>query len=161
MTANLTPRVKTPVIKKLVLPAFLLFITLSSKAQKDYLPEFGKADMKELLMKECEFDKNAAALKLLDYQQSEVIVTGYDVKVEIERRVRIKIFNAKGFDFANITIPYIGRKRVSKIKDISAYVYNLDSAGNIVVRKIEKKQIYRENAEKGVNKIVFTAQYVS
>src|SRR5437868_5065393 len=83
---------------------FCSIISASSFAQNDSLPEFGKADIKELQMKECAFDKNAPAMKLLDLLQSEISVIG-DVRIETERRVRIKIFNEKGFDFASINIP--------------------------------------------------------
>jgi len=142
-------------LQQLFIISFLLSAGATLHAQKDGFPDFGKADMKELLMKECDFDKNAPALKLMDYQEAEVLVD-YDIRIRTERRVRIKIFNEKGFDFASITIPYYGRKRESKIKDISAYVYNLDSSGKVVVRKIEKKQMYREKAESGQHKVVFT-----
>jgi len=142
-------------LQQLFIISFLLSAGATLHAQKDGFPDFGKADMKELLMKECDFDKNAPALKLIDYQEAEVLVD-YDIRIRTERRVRIKIFNEKGFDFASITIPYYGRKRESKIKDISAYVYNLDSSGKVVVRKIEKKQMYREKAESGQHKVVFT-----
>ena len=132
----------------------LAVFTINSFSQSG-LPSFGKADIKELLLKECPFEKGADAMKLLDFQETEIDMDN-SVRTEINRRVRIKIFNKDGFHAANIIIPYIKRNRTSKINDISAYIYNLDSSGNIVTQKLEKKQILREKSEVGINKVAFT-----
>src|SRR6185503_13695023 len=101
------------------------------------------------------FEKGANAMKLVDYQEAEIDIDN-SVRVEVNRRVRIKIFNKDGFNAANIIIPYIKRNRTSKINDISAYIYNIDSSGNIITQKLEKKQILREKAEEGINRVAFT-----
>ena len=133
----------------------LLTVSTINSFSQSGLPSFGKADMNELLLKECPFEKGADAMKLLDYQETEIDMDN-SVRTEINRRVRIKIFNKDGFHAANIIIPYIKRNRTSKINDISAYIYNLDSSGNIVTQKLEKKQILREKSEVGINKVAFT-----
>ena len=66
-------------------------------------------------MKECVFEKGANAMRLLDFQETDITTIGYDIKIHIERRIRIKIFDRDGFDAANITIPYV--RRYKKIKD--------------------------------------------
>jgi hypothetical protein len=143
---------------RIILIIFLICLLpgriFSQKKLKD-MPDFGKPDLNELRMSECAFDKGASAMKLLDYQEKEVIA-GYGLKIKTERRVRIKIFNEKGFDAASITIPYISRIKGTKITDISAYIYSLDSAGKIITRKVEKKQIFRDKADDDVKKIKFT-----
>lgn len=131
------------------------FFTLNSYSQSN-LPAFGKADTKELLLKECAFEKDADAMKLLDVQETEITANGYYLKIELNRRVRIKILNEDGFSAANIIIPYVRRNRTSKINDISAYIYNFDSSGNITTQKLDKKQIFREKSEEGINKVAFT-----
>jgi hypothetical protein len=133
---------------------FLIIFPSYLFSQSDY-PAFGKADKNELLLKECPFEKGANAMKLFDYQETEIKID-YDVKIEIDRRIRIKIFNKEGSHAANVTIPYIKRNRTSKITDISAYIYNLDSTGNIITEKIEKKDILRNRSEDGISKVVFT-----
>ena len=133
---------------------FLTLSTINSFSQSG-LPSFGKADMNELLLKECPFEKGADAMKLLDFQETEIDMDN-SVRTEINRRVRIKIFNKDGVHAANIIIPYIKRNRTSKINDISAYIYNLDSSGNIITQKLEKKQILREKSGEGINKVAFT-----
>jgi len=141
-------------MKKLLLSFLPVLLLIKSYAQQK-MPEFGKPSLEELLMKECEFEKDASAMKLVDYRESEFILD-YTIKIETERRVRIKIFNEKGFNEASIKIPYNGRKRASKITDISAYIYNLDADNKITVQKIEKKQILKDKSNEGVSTVAFT-----
>ncbi len=141
-------------MKRVFIATFLIANLFSCFAQKA-LPSFGKPDLQELTMKECSFEKEAGAMKLIDQQETEITV-GNDLKIEVNRRVRIKIFKQNGFEAANITIPYIRRNKTSKVNDITAYIYNLDSSGNIITQKIEKKQIYREKSEDGFSKVAFT-----
>lgn len=94
-------------------------------------------------------------MKLLDFQETEIDMDN-SVRTEINRRVRIKIFNKDGFHAANVVIPYIRLNRTSRINDISAYIYNLDSSGRIVTQKLEKKQILKEKSEEGLSKVAFT-----
>ena len=138
-----------------------VFILLTTNAiisfSQDESPAFGKANIKELLLKECSFEKEANAMKLLDYQETEIFINGYDLRIQIERRIRIKIFNNEGIDAANITIPYARRGRKSKINDITAYIYNLDSSGkNIITQKLEKNQIFKERSGDVINTVAFT-----
>ena len=133
----------------------LLLKAVSPSFSQTVLP-FGKPDIQELRMKECAFEKDAAVMKLIDYQETEMTIMGVDLKIQIERRVRIKIFNKNGFDAANIIIPYIRRNKKSKITDITAYIYNIDPAGNIITQKLEKNQIFKEKSDEGINTVAFT-----
>jgi hypothetical protein len=136
---------------------FLLTVSLpcSLLYSQEKSVQFGKPDRQELEMKECDFDKSANAMKLLDYQEKEVIAE-YGLKIKTERRVKIKIFNKKGFESANITIPYISRIKGTRITDISAYIHYLDSNGKIVTEKVSKKQIFKDKADDKIKKIKFT-----
>ena len=143
-------------MKKLFVFILLSFTAFISFSQTE-LPAFGKADLKELMMKECSFDKEANAMKLIDYQETEITTSGYDIRIKIERRVRIKIFNKSGVDAANIIIPYMRKSKKSKVNDISAYIYNLDSSGiNIVAQKLQKDEIFKEKVDKGISTVAFT-----
>ncbi|MEI9913296.1 MAG: hypothetical protein WDO71_28830 [Bacteroidota bacterium] len=75
-------------MKRSFLPG-LLFLLFSSAHSQEKLAPFGKPDRQELEMKECAFDKNANAMKLLDYQEKEVIVD-YGLKIKTERRIKLK-----------------------------------------------------------------------
>jgi hypothetical protein len=126
--------------------AALLLLLLNSvvpMTAQDTLPVFGKPRLDELNMKTCSFDPHANALKLLDYQEIEV-VGDYVLKFKTERRVRIKIFNEKGFKYASITIPYNSKNKGIQISDISAYIHYINDAGKIHTEKLDNKQIFRD-----------------
>lgn len=123
------------------------------KDKDSNIPAFGKVEKAELEMKECDFDKNAEAMVMFDKGQLDYIIgTGID----LERHIRIKILNDKGKDRADIHLRYHNWKNDEEIKDISAQVYNLDPSGNIVVTKIDKKQIFEKQINKRYAEKVFT-----
>lgn len=128
------------------------YFALSQKT----LPEFGKIDAKDILLKSCPIDPDAAAMNLFKTQEIELKATDFVSKLTIEKRVRIKIFKEAGYKYASIRIPYFSKKGVSKIKDLSGAVYNLDSAGNVTVQKLEKKDFFKERFEGNVGIINFT-----
>jgi len=104
-------------------------------------------------MKECDFDKNAEAMVLFEKGQTDFIIGR---GIDFERHVRIKILNDKGKDRADVHLRYFNWKNEEEIKDISAQVYNLDNSGNIVVTKIDKKQIFEKQINKRFAEKVFT-----
>jgi len=141
-------------VKKLFLP-IALCTTLCLAGQKNKntpdIPSFGKIDKTELEMKECDFDKKAEAVVLLDDAELDFIDD-----VEMTRRVRIKILSDKGLDRANIHLVYRSEKNEQDIKGLEAQTYNLDAAGNIVVTKVEKSLIYEKKLNKKQKEKVFT-----
>jgi len=136
--------------------SFPLLLSCLNCAAQAQLPEWGKADLKELQLQKCDFDTDAPAMVIFDSEEISFRLDGYNLKTYTERRVRIKIFSEKGFEYANVTVPYLGRRRETRIKDISGITYNLDSLGNIVTSKIEKKQIFRGQLDENVRKLSFT-----
>ena len=135
---------------------FIIFSAVNSFSQAGY-PSFGKADINELLLKECPFEKDADAMKLFDLQETEIFINGVDLRIQSERRIRIKIFNKEGFDAANISIPYLQRSKKSKVVDISAYIYNIDSSGNnIVTQKLDNTLVFKEKSKGGISSVNFT-----
>ncbi|MFI5133561.1 MAG: DUF3857 domain-containing protein [Chitinophagales bacterium] len=136
----------------LILPAFL--VNASLVAQKNQ-PGFGQIDLADLLLKKCPFEPEASAMKLFDIQEVEFEPSEYTSKLITERRVRIKIFNAEGYKYASIRIPYFNKRRTTKFKELSGMIYNLDSSGNVVVQKLEKKDFFKEKAEENVGVINF------
>ena len=135
-----------------------IIISLSIYGQKNKnkdsnIPAFGKVEKADLEMKECDFDKNAEAMVLFDKGELDYILGS---GIDLERHIRIKILNDKGKDKADIHIPYISWLNEEDVKDISAQVYNLDQSGNIVVTKLDKKQIYEKKINKRLAEKVFT-----
>ncbi|HRH49633.1 MAG TPA: DUF3857 domain-containing protein [Panacibacter sp.] len=143
--------------KRPILIVFFLLIVIEINAQS---PKFGQADVAELQMKECPFEKDAAAMFLVNEVTATVTVDSYngDVKIEYEHRVRIKIFNENGYKYASIVIPYFANKRLTRITDIDAVMYQLDESGKPVTKNIDKDEIFKDKAEgkKGYNSIRFT-----
>jgi Domain of Unknown Function with PDB structure (DUF3857)/Transglutaminase-like superfamily len=137
--------------RNVLLPMLLLLTASVAVAQKPpVLPSFGKVDKNELLMKECTFEKNAPAMMIFSKGVSVYVLRmDTDDFVETEYHFRIKIFNKKGFDHANIKIPYPNASNGVSIKNLKAQTYNLDAAGNIAVSKVDKSAIF----DKKINKL--------
>jgi hypothetical protein len=116
----------------------LRFLSEKSSAQSS-LPEFGVYSAEEINMKNCSFDKDAEAVVLLD----EATATGMLNGISIERRLRIKVFDEKAFDRANISIPFISRDEYETIRNIEGAIYDGDrlyylSDKNIFTEKIDE-----------------------
>src|SRR5258705_8816811 len=93
-----------------------LRLMYTSVSAQRTLPEYGKIDVEDLQLKSCGFEHGAGVLKLFDVQEIEFEASDYNSKIRTERRVRVKIFNEKGYKNASIKIPYFSKKRVTKIK---------------------------------------------
>lgn len=132
---------------------FNCFLLTGVYSQPD-LPEFGKIDIADLQMKECPFDKGADAMNLFNYGDAEIYPSSYSYFIRIEHRTRIKIFTQNGVKHATIDIPYINSDRFH-IKDVSAITYNLDGAGNIVIQKIDSKDIFKQKVNDNEKSIRF------
>src|SRR5438270_6028855 len=98
-----------PNMKKLSL-AILLFIftknVIAQKNKKDEgpsIPKFGVVEKADLEMKDCDFDEKAPAVVLIDDGDMDFV---YGNGLGMDRRVRIKILNKDGLDWANVHISY-------------------------------------------------------
>ncbi|HEV7332187.1 MAG TPA: DUF3857 domain-containing protein [Flavisolibacter sp.] len=153
---------KAPVISCLFMRKFLFlavmlccqFIGSAQKNKDPNVPPFGQVSKEDLLLKTCEFDDKAEAMVLLD---DGVLQFVYGSGMELKRRIRIKILNSKGLDWANVHLPYRLITGGSQyISDLEAQTYNLDAAGNVVASKVEKKLIYEKKLNKRYAEKVFT-----
>ena len=145
-------------MKRLLPLSVGILISLSVYSQKNKnkdsnIPAFGNVEKADLEMKECDFDKNAEAMVLFDKGQLDYLLRG---GIDLERHIRIKILSDKGKDRADIHLRYHSWQNDEDIKDISAQVYNLDASGNIVVTKVDKKQIFEKQINKRFAEKVFT-----
>ncbi|MGV3508659.1 MAG: DUF3857 domain-containing protein, partial [Sphingobacteriaceae bacterium] len=75
--------------------------------------------------------------------------------IVLERHKRIKIFNEKAKDEANIRLKFFAAHNYEDIYDLSAQTINLKD-GKPVITKLERKQIFRETIDKNSVAIVFT-----
>lgn len=136
----------------LALVLALCVIAQKNKNKDPNLPAFGTVDKSELEMKQCDFDEKAEAMVLIDDGILEYGGTDLDFK----RRVRIKIFNNKGLDWANVHLQYRSERNEQTISGIEAQTYNLDANGNVVVTKVDKKLVYEKKINKKYSEKVFT-----
>ncbi len=138
-------------MKKIIFVTLLLLATLFTFSQKNkdkYV--FGKVDKAELEMKVCDYDKAAEAMVLFDLGETFCYQDG---RVEFFKHIRIKVFNDKGKNQADIKIPFVPGS--SDLKNLTAQVYNLDEAGNIVVTKVEKDLFLKKSVTKRTSELIF------
>jgi hypothetical protein len=137
---------------------FLLAISLQITAQKGQ-PGFGKVDKADMEMKDCEFDKGADAMVLIDYGNIyyDRGTVGFSTfKTVYERRTRIKILKEKGISQADIEIPYYTRNNEEKISKFNANTYNQDAAGKIVATEVKKNSVYTKKIDGNYSKMIIT-----
>lgn len=146
---------KTFLMKKLSVILFFFTTTILSaqknKNKEAELPAFGQISKAELEMKECDFDNKAEAVVLLDDG-----VLEFTSDLELKRRLRIKILNSKGLEWANVHLRYKSEKNDEDINKLEAQTYNLDASGNIVISKVESKLVYEKKINKKYSEKVFT-----
>ncbi len=145
-------------MKIVLIPLFLLFtVSYTVTAQKNQ-PEFGDINKADLEMKDCDFDKGAEAVKLIDW--GSVKFADYNWRNPTvfssvyERRVRIKILKEKGLSQANIVIQFISYEKYEEITKIDAYTYNVDAEGKIKTTKVDKSSIYKKKINEGSSELI-------
>ncbi|MFT3823486.1 MAG: DUF3857 domain-containing protein [Chitinophagaceae bacterium] len=146
-------------MKKLTFLTLLLLpgMALLAQGRDKEIPAFGKVEKTDLEMKECDIDKEADAMVLVDYGDityQRGVNTTFALKKEI--RQRIKLFRESAFDQANVKITYISDERYEKILDLDAYTYNLDATGKVVAIKVEKKNIFKQKEDADHSSVTFT-----
>ncbi|TWR29671.1 DUF3857 domain-containing protein [Mucilaginibacter pallidiroseus] len=113
---------------------------------------FGKVDIADLELKSCEFEPDANAEVLFD---KGLVYYDHNFSLAMERHKRIKIFNDKGKDNANIRIEYFSGSHVENITGLQAQTISLvDGKPEIV--KLDKKLIYVERVDKLRSAYVFS-----
>jgi hypothetical protein len=131
------------------------FFALSLKAQTGApapkIQLYGKIDTADLLLKQCDFEKDANAEVLFDH----AVVTYKYSTVIMERHKRIKIFNDHGNDEASIRIEFAGVHRDEDIIELQAETINLNNH-TVEYTSVDSKTIYTQNVDKENKVIAFT-----
>lgn len=127
-------------MKKQIFTLFLLLNSLLLFAQNE-IPEYGKIDMSDMLLKDCAFDKDACAYKLLSLGDVNYEMANGNFNIVNYRRVRIKILNNEGLKKAHTTIQFYNSSGYKAVKDITGITYNLDNTGNIITTTMSKDSI--------------------
>jgi uncharacterized protein DUF3857 len=139
-----------------LLAIIVLSLTLQAQRDKD-IPGWGKIDKAELELKDCEFEKGADAMILVnnavvEYQRG----SRYTFAMKKEYRSRIKIFKEAGFKNADIKIRFYSSDSYEKLMDVEAVTYNLDASGKIVETKVDKKSFIRQKFDEKRSTVTFT-----
>ncbi len=142
-------------MRKFPLTVLLSFCFSIIFAQKE-LPKFGDIDKADLELKECEFDKDAEAYKLLATADLHYDILAENFTIITEKRVRIKVLKEKGLDQANIKIRFYSRSNYEDIRGIVGITYNLDNAGNITKTKLEKSSVFIKKINNQISEVSFT-----
>ncbi len=134
-------------MKHICLLLFFCLFSIGLHAQKlKKLPAYGDVDKSDLVMKECGFDKGAAAMVIFDEAESVFRInettSSLSFYEQTLHRVRIKIFNESGFEYANVKVKYPSHDKMISIINFSAQTYNLDASGNVVISKVDKASVY-------------------
>jgi hypothetical protein len=132
--------------------AFLLLFICAGFKVSAQTSIYGEIDTADLKLASCDFDRGANAMVLFDV--GKITYDKYE-SIVMERHKRIKIFNDKGLEQANIRLEYFGARGNESIKNIQAETINLE--GNTIVRTpIDPKLFYTEKIDKQRRAIVFT-----
>lgn len=133
-----------------------IFSAILTNAQKKTLPSFGVADYGELQLKSCSFENDANAMKLLDIQESEYEPSAFGGKIVTKKRVRIKIFNEKGYKHATVRVPYYAGKKSTQVGNLEGFIYALNEEGKISTQKLTEEDFYRQKLNDRVGMVSFT-----
>jgi hypothetical protein len=132
------------------MPAILL--KAQTPAATPTAQPFGKVSIEDLELKACDFEKDANAEVLFD-KGSVYFDAEYNLVFEKHRRV--KIFNEKGKDEADVRIVYSGGDKSEFISNIQAETINLTNGAPEII-KVDKKLIYSKPIDKTLTEVSFS-----
>lgn len=142
-------------MRKLILLFTSLWPVLMAHSQKIISPT-GDVTVADLEMKNCSFEPEAPAMKMLDTKDIHCDLFYYGTKIKTECRIRIKIFSEKGYKYATIRIPYFSKKGAGKIKELNGAIYNLDDKGKITVKKLANWDFFKDHESGNTGIVSFT-----
>jgi hypothetical protein len=127
-------------MKRLISSGVLLAIVSLCAAQTE-TPEFGALTVNEKALTECNFDKEADAVVLID----EGLANHNDeYNLITTRRTRIKILKPNGVKYANVVIHYYSKDDFQYISNIEAWSWSPENGGAEGIKKLPNSSIYRQ-----------------
>jgi len=125
----------TTLCKRIFVFCLCFLPALFSAAQEEPVP-FGQFLLKEMDMKECNFDKSADAVILLNEAEAQ-----YDERFRLitDHRIRIKVLKQKGVRHGDVTIGYDNGE---DIMNIDAVVVTPEANSGIITNTLDEKQIF-------------------
>jgi len=114
---------------------------------------YGKVDIADLELKACDFEKDANAEVL--FEKGNLSYSVDVTSIELDTHRRIKIFNEKGNEYANIHLLYYSGRRLENITGLEAETINLVD-GKEEITKLDKKSFFTKVIDKNLSEISFT-----
>ena len=143
-------------LKQTLLLLIIIFAFCSSVTAQNF--PFGEASADEIAMKSYNKDTSAHALVLNEYGTSRIaMVSDDEIKLVYEYHVKIKIFDAKGFNEGTVEIPIYNNSSgdaYESVDDIKGVTFYTDENGSVQRSDLEAKKIYpvKENKHWGLYK---------
>ncbi len=135
---------------------FALFSTFAiAQTNQTQIPTtqaYGKVDKSDLELTSCDFEKDANAEIL--FCKGSVYVDN-DYNLDYDYHIRIKIFNNKANDEANVKIRYRSINQSEIISGLQAQTINLNN-GVTEITKVDRKQIFTQKVNKAYSDMVFS-----
>ncbi|GLB49066.1 DUF3857 domain-containing protein [Neptunitalea lumnitzerae] len=140
-------------MKKFLVLLILVVISIPLQAQEYKMGEVTKEELQE---EKCSFDEDASAAILYSHRESYIFATSNSVSLITEIYKKIKIYDTEGFDYATEIINlYKSRSVKEQVSKIKAVTYNLEG-DKIVETKLDKDQIFENEASFRYDKTSFT-----
>lgn len=132
---------------KKVLICLALFLSFLNVYPADF--PYGGVSVADLDMKSYSKDTAANAVVLREFGNTH-ISSGEGTPLISEYHVRIKIFNAKGFNQGNIVIPLYksDNDRYEEVSEIRGSTFFFDHDGMMQQTKLDPKKVFYENKDK-------------
>ncbi len=134
-------------LKTLLLFAIFSFSLTNIYSQNSH-PKFGVINQRDLDIEACDFEKEASAIYLFEYGESEIVYYredgGYYVKSKYH--ARIKVLTDEGIKQGDFEFPmYRNSRDHEEFTEIEAITYNQLDDGSVEKTKLKESQIFRED----------------
>lgn len=128
---------------KKLLPAFLIWITLTSAATGQQLSrEYGVVGKDDIGYSGFPGDEDAEAVVLFDEGISYFLRRDYEFDVIFERTTRIKVLKESGVKWAEVEVPFYQENGIyERVYDISGTTWNFEN-GRLTKTEFEPKNVY-------------------
>lgn len=115
--------------------------------------------LKALKMETYESDTSAHAVIISDIGRSYFRFDHplWDIELDFERTIIVKIFSSEGFDWADYEIPlYVGGRYKEEMGTLKGFSYEINDKGKLTKVKLSKDAIFREETNENWNQVKVT-----
>ena len=130
--------------RKLIYLALLLLFCQSIVLAQNRIMRWGDVPMLDLQSTSYEKDPSANALILGDLGKITIYSSNTGYEYSLNRHKRIKIFNKKGFEHADIIIPFYSRNGIEIIKNVRAQIISPSGKKYVLTKKETFEEKYNE-----------------